>query len=76
VVRYRKRPIVIEATQWFKHGDHDSVLRMMGNDEFGVIPTIEGRMYVQPGDWIITGINGEHYPCKDDIFRKTYEAVE
>ena len=39
-------------------------------------PLKEGDMYVQPGDWVITGIKGEVYPCKDDIFRATYEPVE
>lgn len=39
------------------------------------IDTLEGRMTVSLGDWIVTGVNGEHYPCKPDIFEKTYEAV-
>jgi hypothetical protein len=39
------------------------------------IMTLEGPMYVSPGDWIITGVAGEHYPCKPDIFNKTYEYV-
>lgn len=43
----------------------------------GVIETLEGRHVVIPGDWIITGVQGEHYPCKPDIFAATYEpAVE
>lgn len=33
-------------------------------------------MHAAPGDWIITGVNGEQYPCKPDIFEKTYESVE
>jgi len=40
------------------------------------IPTLEGEMLATLGDWIIKGINGEVYPCKDDIFKKTYELVE
>lgn len=40
------------------------------------IPTLEGDMTASPGDWIIRGVNGEIYPCKPDIFEKTYEAVE
>jgi hypothetical protein len=40
------------------------------------IETLEGRMRVEVGDWIITGVKGEHYPCRDDIFRMTYEPVE
>jgi hypothetical protein len=40
------------------------------------IKTLEGRMTVAPGDWIITGVKGEHYPCKPDIFEMTYEAID
>ena len=42
----------------------------------GMIDTLEGAHYVTPGDWIITGVKGEHYPCKPDIFEATYERVE
>lgn len=41
-----------------------------------VIDTLEGEMTAKLGDWIIKGVNGEFYPCKPDIFEKTYEAVE
>ncbi len=40
------------------------------------IDTLEGQMNASAGDWIIKGINGEFYPCRDDIFRKTYEEVQ
>ena len=40
------------------------------------IPTLEGDMVANTGDWIITGVNGEKYPCKPDIFIKTYEPVD
>ena len=40
------------------------------------IATLEGDHLVTPGDWIITGVKGEHYPCKPDIFEATYEKVE
>ena len=40
------------------------------------IKTLEGDMYVTEGDYIIKGVNGEFYPCKPDIFHKTYEAIE
>jgi hypothetical protein len=46
-----------------------------GTDPF-IIKTLEGEMTVSPGDWIIQGVNGELYPCKPDIFEKTYEPVE
>ena len=42
----------------------------------GVIDTLEGKHVVSPGDWIIRGVAGEFYPCKPDIFEKTYEKVE
>lgn len=41
-----------------------------------LIGTLEGTMTALPGDWIIQGVNGEFYPCKPDIFEKTYEAVK
>lgn len=41
-----------------------------------IIPTLEGNMIAQEGDWIIKGIKGEFYPCKPDIFAMTYEKVE
>lgn len=40
------------------------------------IPTLEGTMTANPGDWIIRGVQGEFYPCKPDIFEATYEPVE
>ena len=75
MARFRKRPIVVEAEQWFPDESID-----VGYDRFGVeytvcdrsIQTLEGPMRVSPGDWIITGIKGEKYPCKPDIFALTY----
>ena len=61
VMKYRKKLVVIEAYQTDKPMD---------------IETLEGTMHASPGDYIITGVNGEQYPCKPDIFKKTYEAVE
>jgi hypothetical protein len=87
-MKYRKKPVVIEATQWFKMGDHPMVYEVMGNDEEingwlvmtptgrYAIKTLEGRIAVSEGDWIITGVKGEHYPCKPDIFEMTYEVAE
>lgn len=46
------------------------------NDDCYLIPTLEGTMKFQRGDMLITGVNGEIYPCKPDIFEKTYEAAE
>jgi hypothetical protein len=77
-MKYRKKPVVIEATQWFKHGDHPKVTIMPRGRESaskGWIHTLEGGHEVTPGDYIITGVKGEHYPCKPDIFALTYEEV-
>lgn len=119
-MKFRKKPVVIEATQWFKNGDHPKdhapfesngqpteqdrnryndylqtegkVVRyfrhpMLSGENtcnhcggfmknHGWIDTLEGGHIVCPGDWIITGVKGEHYPCKPDIFEATYEEVE
>ena len=61
MAKYRKRPVVVEAVQL---------------TEEVKIPTLEGVMTGNIGDWLITGVNGEQYPCKDDIFKKTYEEVK
>jgi len=78
-MKFRKKPVVIEATQWFKMGDHPQVKLRKGSTEenfSAYIPTLEGPMTVTPGDYIITGVKGEHYPCKPDIFEATYEKVD
>ena len=73
-MKYRKKPVVIEATQWFKKGDHPAVFRGEFSGE-PMIMTLEGPLFVDVGDWIITGVKGEHYPCKPDIFAATYEPA-
>lgn len=76
-MKYRKKPVVIDAVQWFKNGDHPAVREY--TTPAGIEPlikTLEFWMKVTPGDWIITGVKGEHYPCKPDIFEMTYEKVE
>jgi hypothetical protein len=77
-MKFRKKPVVIEASQWFKDGDHPAVIKHhgIGSDTIGWCPTLEGGHIVTPGDWIITGVKGEHYPCKPDIFAATYEPAE
>jgi hypothetical protein len=82
-MKFRKKPVVIEATQWFKHGDHPGVLSApldsitgYEHGRHGWIQTLEGGHIVTPGDWVITGVKGEHYPCKPDIFSETYEPAE
>ena len=75
-MKFRKKPVVIEATQWFKMGDHPAVKVLNSDSSKGWISTLEGGHEVTPGDWIITGVKGEHYPCKPDIFEMTYEKAE
>lgn len=82
--KYRKKPVVVEAARY--NGEiTDELLLILGPSNLGsathwhamhgslIINTLEGQMQAQPGDWIIKGVAGEIYPCKDDIFRKTYE---
>ena len=76
MARYLKKPIVVDAVQWFKHGDHPAVIAKSASDAFGYVDTPEGRLKVEAGDWIITGIAGENYPCKPDIFAKLYKPVD
>ena len=121
-MKYRKLPVIIEATQWFKNGDHPfdyaspqdgfqngrlvsipaehrkannwegEVVRYFRHPgqsgrrecekcgaqmhDHGWIDTLEGGHIVCPGDFIITGVKGEYYPCKPDIFHMTYEVAE
>lgn len=79
--KYRKKPIIVEAEQFFPgvnplpKGVH--VARgIPGSPAHGFLKTLEGDFIVTPGDWIITGIKGEKYPCKPDVFAATYEPVE
>ena len=80
--KFRKKPIMIEAIQYFGSPcSFDNVCSFVGkelNPEGSgiVIETLEGNMVASPEDWIIKGINGEFYPCKPDIFEKSYELVE
>ena len=80
--KFRKKPVVIEATQWFAIGDHPAVHEYtdvefpLGEKGRSYVETMEGPLRVSPGDWIITGVKGELYPVKSDIFAATYEAVK
>lgn len=81
---YRKKPVTIEAIPWDGTVYHaNDIIKWMG-DGFLIgpdsdlaieIPTLEGIMKANPGDWIIRGVQGEFYPCKPDIFAATYEEV-
>jgi hypothetical protein len=110
-MKFQKRPVVVEATQWFKNGDHPEdacqlvavprgqmpfmsegrVVRYYRHPNMdgqtkckhcgdlmhnhGWIDTLEGGHIVCPGDWIITGVAGENYPCKPGIFAATYQPI-
>jgi hypothetical protein len=75
MAKYRKKPVVIEATQFNGQREIEGMC-FCGNPQFPHVHTLEGSMRVDHGDWIITGVKGEHYPCKPDIFKQTYEKVE
>ena len=74
--QFRKKPVVIEAVQFFEDREPwpDGVRGEPGVTAW--ISTLEGDMDVSDGDWIVTGIKGEKYPVKPDIFDATYEPVE
>ena len=90
--KFRKKPVVIEAVRWTGDnlaevigfaGLHKSVEGLRWEEyeklvaEEGLkIFTLEGPMMASVGDWIIKGVKGEFYPCKPDIFEKTYKVVE
>lgn len=82
--KFRKKPVVIEAIEWtgdnfnhvyeFMHGIKDTITNT--TDKKIIIHTLEGDMTADLNDWIIKGVNGEFYPCKPDIFAKTYELIK
>lgn len=77
MAKYRKKPVVIEAEIWTVNRIN-AIASFMGKypkviDRRVRIQTLEGAMYAEEGDYIIKGVNGEFYPCKPDIFTKTYE---
>lgn len=82
MAKYRKKPVEIEAVQWT--GNNINVVdAFVGTgkeykyeNECLYIKTLEGKLKANIGDYIIKGVNGEFYPCKPDIFEKTYEKVE
>jgi len=86
-MRYRKKPVVIEAVQYdgnFRCLDifsiNDVGKFIIGYEDDGspylIVPTLEGGHKCSKGDYIIRGIKGEYYPCKPDIFEMTYERDE
>lgn len=77
-MKYRKKPVVVEAIR-FTGMNHKEIFdfcpKAQYPDDALIIKTLEGNMIADEGDWIIKGVKGEFYPCKDDIFRMTYEEV-
>ena len=86
-MKFRKKPIIVEAVQWlnkkivcppgplwFVEAEESNIIRLFGHNL--LINTLEGEMIANIGDWIIQGVNGEIYPCKPDIFEKTYEEIK
>ena len=80
-MKYRKKPVVIEAVQWtgenikevldfmqWRNANHDEVNGLS-------IHTLEGNHCATIGDFIIRGVQGEFYPCKPDIFEQAYEPA-
>lgn len=82
-MKFRKKPIVIEAVQWtglnkeeiedFMHSKVDYYHDL--SQHLLIISTLEGQYLASPNDWIIRGRRGEYYPCKPDIFAETYEPI-
>ena len=89
-MKFRKKPVVIEAVRWkgenreeirtfcprgafFTPARQDTEGRTTAWDL--LIDNLDGIMYAKIGDYIIKGVNGEYYPCKPDVFAKTYERV-
>ena len=79
-MKYRKKPVTIDAIQWTGK-NQEEIKNFVKQDMYFssvgelYIITLEGEMRAPPGDYIIKGVDGEFYPCKPDIFEKTYERV-
>lgn len=80
VQKYVKKPIKIEALQW--SGNEEEMQQFLGElflvvdmNERLRIETLEGPMWANLGDYIIKGIAGEYYPCREDIFYNSYDQV-
>lgn len=89
-MKYRKKPVVVEAFQfdgdfmnakgkyyvpeWAVNAHKQGILFFKGPELY--VKTLEGIMHVEHLDYVIKGVQGELYPCKPDIFEKTYEKVE
>ena len=83
-MKYRKKPVVIEAVQITDatfddpHPNPEHIVGVIYDPipRQAIIKTLEGEMRGNIGDWIIKGVKGELYPCRDDIFAATYDPAE
>lgn len=85
-MKFRKKPVVIDAWEFDGRLDFSKTLPKEIKDNVKMfrltqscklkIMTLEGDMLADIGDMIIKGVNGEFYPCKPDIFEKTYESIK
>jgi len=81
VARYRKRPVIVEALQWTGQNTIELAIFLRGvawqftHDGIHV-DTLEGTMLAKETDWIVKGVLGEFYPCKDAAFLLTYEEID
>jgi len=89
-VKFRKKPVIVEAVQFLPNEQSTGQIMNLASSGTRVvetfispegkyslyIQTLEGKMEARIGDWIIKGVSGELYPCKPDIFLKTYEVVD
>ena len=80
IKQYKKKPVVVSAVKW--DGTNLQEIKaftegraMMKNNTL-IIPTLEGTMAAEVGNYIIKGVKGEYYPCREDIFKNIYEAVK
>lgn len=83
-MKFRKKPVIINAEQWLGTKESwDKIMALgltewkpgeMGTETF-IIKTLEGEHITSKGDWVIKGVQGEFYPCKPDIFKQTYEPI-
>ena len=76
---YRKRPLEILALCWSPGTVVEGLTECYdasGDITYGTIQTLEGKMIVNPGDWVILGVEGELYCCKDSVFKKSYDEVK
>lgn len=80
-MKFRKKPVVIEAVQWIGSNPSEIIEFCQGTASYDrnysemTIYTLEGKHIASLGDWIIRGVEDELYPCADSVFQATYEKV-